>query len=122
MGSRFSAEATVEVLAPEGLVPPGDGTAITVWRTAGDLEAQIAARRPGTSLVVVSDGLSQLEAASVGAAIAAAGLDVIEVRFGRWDGETESSLSAACRAVVAGFGAAGVAAVVSFLTAETSGL
>jgi 3-dehydroquinate dehydratase len=51
-------------------------------------------------------------------AIRAAGAQVVEVRFTRWDGEEHSEVSAACRGVIAGFGMEGVAAAVGLLVQE----
>ena len=65
--------------------------------------------------VLVSDGFDAGQAVSLAAAIADVARLVIEVRSTRWDGETSSPISAACRGVISGFGDAGVAAAVRLL-------
>lgn len=70
--------------------------------------------------VLLSDGLADADLAVVGAATKARGAPVIEVRSGRWDGETQSPVSAACRGVISGFGVAGIAAAVALLVREAA--
>jgi 3-dehydroquinate dehydratase len=66
--------------------------------------------------VLVSDEF--VDADAVAAAVKAAGRPVIEVRAHRWDGETPSLVSAACRGVISGFGDAGIVCAVRLLCAE----
>ena len=55
-------------------------------------------------LVLVSDGLDVPELATIASAVRESGRPCIEVRSERWDGESPSPLSAACRGVISGFG------------------
>ena len=68
--------------------------------------------------VLVSDRFTADEIAQIAGAIATLGKPVIEVRSTRWDGESPSPLSAACRGVIAGFGDAGAAAAVRLLQTQ----
>ena len=63
----------------------------------------------------VSDGLSAADEATIADAVRARTGQTIEVRSERWDGETPSPLSAACRGVISGFGAAGAVRAIEAL-------
>lgn len=65
--------------------------------------------------VVVTAGITEAEQETLAAAIHTHGIRVIEVREERWDGFSASPLSAACRGVIAGFGANGIAAAIAAL-------
>jgi hypothetical protein len=87
------------------------GAEVQTYRAAHDVVAALTAAR---TFILVSDGLEPGDHASVATAIRAAGATVIEVQSVRWDGESHSDLTAACRGVVAGFG---VGALVHLLDA-----
>jgi 3-dehydroquinate dehydratase len=72
-------------------------------------------------VVLLSDGLDEAGQQAVAVAVRASGRMVVEVRSARWDGETQSQLSAACRGVISGFGGAGVAAAVALIQREAAG-
>jgi hypothetical protein len=75
---------------------------ITARADAGEMAAEV---RVGSGpLVVVSDGLNVDDLKMVASAVTASGRPCIEVRSERWDGESPSPLSAACRGVISGFG------------------
>ncbi|MCC6383111.1 MAG: hypothetical protein IT304_11450 [Dehalococcoidia bacterium] len=65
--------------------------------------------------LLLSDGLDAEGEAAVAAAVRASGRPVVEVQSVRWEGERHSPLTAACRGVVAGFGAHALAAVLRSL-------
>jgi hypothetical protein len=95
----------VAVFAPEGCDLPVLAEGVEIVRYSG--AAGLAGRLRGyDAAVLVSDGLADPDA--VAGEIRALGLPVIEVQAARWDGETHSALTAACRGVIAGFGAAAV--------------
>jgi len=106
------------VLIPHSQTLPAtlpDGAELVRYRTA--VEVVVAIKAGGGPAVILSDALLE-SAAAVSFAIKTSGRSCIEVRSERWDGETESPLSAACRGVIAGFGIAGVAAAVALLLGE----
>jgi hypothetical protein len=81
-----------------------------------DAEAMVAALAgPFDAAVLVSDGLPSKDLERLSEAVVACGRPVIEVRSERWDGQSPSPLSAACRGVISGFGEGGVAAAVGVL-------
>lgn len=104
----------VLVLVPQAFVfphPLPGGTELVRYHTA--VEAVVALRAGDGPAVIFSDGLLDSGSAeAVAAAIRASGRSVIEVRGQRWDGETASPISAVCRGVVSGFGAAGLLAAI----------
>lgn len=59
--------------------------------------------------LLLSDGLDAEGEETVAAAVRACGYPVVEVQSARWEGERHSPLTAACRGVVAGFGAGALA-------------
>ncbi|MGH2631984.1 MAG: hypothetical protein ACRDG3_01120 [Tepidiformaceae bacterium] len=96
------------VLIPHSTVLPRplpDGTDVVRYHTAVD--AVVAIKAGDGPAVILSDGLLE-SADALAFAIKTSGRSAIEVRGERWDGETESPLSASCRGVIAGFGPAGV--------------
>ena len=103
------------VLVPHSMTLPGtlpDGAELVSYRTAVD--AVVALKAGSGPAVILSDGLRD-SAEAVSFAIKSSGRSCIEVQSERWDGETESPLSAACRGVIAGFGVAGVTAAAALL-------
>jgi 3-dehydroquinate dehydratase len=68
--------------------------------------------------VLVSDGFDDVASGRLAEVIGQTGRGVIEVRAQRWDGETPSPVSAACRGVISGFGDAGILAAVRLLLSE----
>jgi 3-dehydroquinate dehydratase len=105
----------VTVLVPKAVADalgPVEGADVVV--VAGGLAA--AVRAAAGPVVVWSEGLAAGEEAEVAAAVRSLGADCIEVRPERWDGESPSGLSAACRGVISGFGVNGVRAAVAVLT------
>lgn len=112
----------LRVLVPASLAVPSlpEGTALVVWRDASDLVAALG-NEPVGPCVIVTDGLhADMEAAVAGAVRARAGAS-IEVRSARWDGETASPVSAACRGVISGFGSAGLLAAVALVASPVPG-
>ena len=104
--------APVLVLVPVGWAgPAGEGQGELIeyqgWR-----EAVSRLRADPRPAVLWSDRLSQSDLPTVAAAVRLRQAPVIEVRAARWDGETPSSLSAACRGVISGFAEAGIGAAV----------
>ena len=96
------------VVVPEGMAVEG----ATVYTT---LAGVLAALRGDGPVALCSDGFRPAWLEPVAAAIRARAAPVIEVRLQRWDGVTQSPVSAACRGVISGFGARGVDAAVSVL-------
>jgi 3-dehydroquinate dehydratase len=96
----------VTVFAPPSTELPAlpAGADVVRYATAREL---VAGLREGMRAVIVTDGLSGGDA--VAHAIRTLGASAIEVQSQRWDGETHSELTAACRGVIAGFGAGAVA-------------
>jgi hypothetical protein len=76
------------------------------FQTAFD--AVVALKASDAPAVLVTDGLDQEDLDSLASVIRERGGPCIEVRSARWDGETQSPVSAACRGVISGFGANGV--------------
>lgn len=105
------------VIAPAAFALPAlAGVPLSRYRTGGEAAALLAGRT--APVVFVSDGLAGDELAAAAHAIRAAAPAVVEVRAERWDGRTWSPLAAACRGVIAGFGAGGVAAALRFFETE----
>jgi len=96
------------VIAPMDRVHevPAKGAAIAPYTTAEEVVA--ALRGEFAAAVLVSDGLPADKLEEVAKAIRAASAPVVEVQSARWDGESHSPVSAACRGVIAGFGLSGV--------------
>jgi len=100
---------SVAVIVPAGMAAGG----ATVYATLGEVLAALRGEGPA---VVCTDGLGGGWLEAVAAAIRERAGPVIEVRSERWDGVTHSPVSAACRGVISGFGASGVAAAVGVLS------
>lgn len=64
-------------------------------------------------VVIVAGEISIEDQENIAAAIRAHSLRAVEVRAERWDGFSASPLSAACRGVIAGFGANGIPAAIA---------
>jgi len=94
------------------------GATIVAYDTADEAVAALGAAV--APVVLWSDGIAAGELEDVARAVKGRSGAVIEVRRERWDGETFSPLSAACRGVISGFGAAGLAEAVRLL-ASTGG-
>ncbi len=103
---------TASTRAIEGL--PDDASVVAL-RDAAGLPPLLAQHE---ALVVVSDGFEPDQLAIMAVAISTSGTPVIEVKAQRWDGESPSPVSAACRGVISGFGDAGVAAAVRMLQSQ----
>lgn len=101
----------VAILVPasrQAELPALPGAVIIPYGSALDLAVSL--RATTNPAVILSDGLDDGELEPVAAAVRDHSAPCIEVRAERWDGESFSPLSAACRGVVSGFGAAGIAA------------
>lgn len=108
--------AVILVLVPHGFPVPAalwERCAVVPYGSAADAVAALA--QASAAAVVVSDALEEPSVGVVAAAVRAAGKPVIEVRSERWDGQTFSPLSAACRGVISGFGADGISTAVAAL-------
>ena len=111
-GSETAGQRPVLVLVPAGWAGhladgQGDHVQYKGWR-----EAVSQLRTDPRPAVLWSDGFSHADLPTVAAAVKQRTAAVIEVRAGRWDGETSSALSAVCRGVISGFAEAGVTAAV----------
>ena len=111
-------EAPVLVLVPAGWPGRVVGGEADLVEYKGWREAVARLRTDSRPAVFWSDGLSQADLPTVAAAVKQRSAPVVEVRAARWDGETASSLSSACRGVISGFAEAGVAAAVRLATAR----
>lgn len=100
----------VHVLLPEGVNADIAG-AVRYW--PAELSARLV-EFPGP-LALVSDSVDGAAADAVALAVRQHGSPVVEVRLAHWDGEEHSPIGAACRGVIAGFGARGVREAVRFL-------
>lgn len=89
-------------------------------RFAAAAEVVWALASGGGPVVLLSDGLTASDVAAIADAVRRSSRAVIEVRSERWDGQTESELSAACRGVISGFGLDGIAAAVALLEREAA--
>lgn len=85
---------------------PAEGAALAPYTTAEEVVA--ALRGEFSVAVLVSDALPADHLDEVARAVRAARAPVVEVQSARWDGESHSPVSAACRGVIAGFGLSGV--------------
>lgn len=103
----------VALLIPAARLPEVDhlpGTVLLTYGNALDLVATL--RATANPAVIWSDDVDEESLEAVAAAVRDRQGACIEVRSGGWDGQTFSPLSAACRGVISGFGAGGVAAAV----------
>jgi 3-dehydroquinate dehydratase len=96
------------------------GPGVTVVGYSTVREAVEGLQTPADAAVLYS-GLPPESQPALAAAVREGGRPVIEVRGERWDGETQSELSAACRGVISGFGFGGVAAAIALLGREAAG-
>ncbi len=113
---------TVLLLVPAGFpVPPQlwERAAILPCGSAEDLAAALA--QPHDAAVIVTDALPDFSLEGVAAAIRASSKPCVEVRSERWDGESFSPVSAACRGVISGFGASGLLAAATLVESELRG-
>lgn len=92
------------------------GTMVLPYGTALDLI--VALRAISNPAVIWSDAVDEDAVDAVAAAVRDHGAACIEVRAERWDGASFSPLSAACRGVISGFGAAGILPAVKLLTGQ----
>ena len=110
---------TILLVAPQTALeacPPLPGAVPVVWTSAADVVTALSSH-PHPA-VIVSTGLPEPGLRAVAEAVRAHPAPCIEVQDGRWDGESHSPLSAACRGVIAGFGAAGITRALEALTSE----
>jgi hypothetical protein len=117
--AKVHSSLMILVLVPTGFaVPPQlwERAAILPYGPAEDLVAALA--QPHDAAVIVTDALPEASFEPVAAAIRASAKPCIEVRSKRWDGESFSLVSAACRGVISGFGADGLLAAVGVVAAE----
>lgn len=96
-----------------GLPAPAGDTMYVPFATAFD--AVIALKATDAPAVIVSNGLDIEDLEALATAVRERSGECIEVRFERWDGESQSPLSGACRGVISGFGADGVREAVRLL-------
>ncbi len=75
--------------------------------------AGLLASNGNDPVVIMTGDLSSEDQEIVAAAIREHSLRAVEVRAERWDGFSASPLSAACRGVIAGFGANGIPAAIA---------
>jgi hypothetical protein len=80
----------------------GDGLAVNAAVDAAELAASV--RGGSGPLVVVSDGVDGAGLGALASGVRESGRMCIEVRSERWDGQSPSPLSEACRGVISGFG------------------
>jgi hypothetical protein len=112
----------VLVVAPASVAGALQGASAEVRAYHTAPEAAAALQSPGwEAAVLLSDGIPPGDDVAVATVVRAAGRPVIEVRRERWDGDTWSPLSAACRGVIAGFGLAGVGAAIGVAAGEAQG-
>jgi hypothetical protein len=113
--------APVLVLVPAGWaarsVQPIDLGQAELIQYRGWREAVSWLRADARPAVLWSDGLGHSDLPTVATVVRQRSAMVIEVRAERWDGETQSPLSAACRGVISGFAESGVAAAVRLAVA-----
>ncbi len=92
------------------------GTTTLRYADSAHLAVLIAGLPASSPVVLYHDGLTDREQARITGTLGAQSLDVIEVRGPGWDGFESTPLSSACRAVISGFGTAGIAQAVSALS------
>lgn len=94
------------------------GAMTVAYETVGDAVTALGAA--AVPAVLWSDGLPADGLELVAQAVRGRSGAVVEVRGEPWDGETFSPLSAACRGVISGFGAAGVAEALRLLASTAA--
>jgi 3-dehydroquinate dehydratase len=106
------------VLAPSGFIRAEEvAPAILLeFRSFDEVQAAFLGRYDGA--VFVSDGIPADRLAVVAGSVRGAGYPVIEVQSHPWRGEEHSPLTAACRGVIAGFGAHGIRAALEILAEQ----
>lgn len=82
-------------------------------------DAAVALRASDAPAAIVSEGLDIEDIEVLASVVRERDGPCIEVRFARWDGESISPLSAACRGVISGFGANGLGQAISLLEQES---
>ena len=107
---------TIRVIAPAATeLPAVEGAEVVRYKTAAEAVSALT----GTShAVLVSDALPAEDLSRMAEAIRSGGVTVVEVHSERWDGETHSPLTAACRGVIGGFGTGAVRYAVELLNGE----
>ncbi|MEX2080261.1 MAG: hypothetical protein WEC33_01480 [Dehalococcoidia bacterium] len=105
----------IAVIAPKGFTAGLDLGGATLLEYDDWDAARAALLGQYGAAVLVSDGIPADRFPVMAAAVRQAGYPVIEVRSARWEGSEHSTLSAACRGVIAGFGPAGVVAALKAL-------
>lgn len=87
------------------------------YESSEKLASQLATNGDSPA-VILTAGITDTDQEIIAAAIRTHGIRVIEVREERWDGFSASPLSAACKGVIAGFGANGIGAAITALRAS----
>ncbi len=104
------------VLVPRGTAVSGliETAMFVPFHTAFD--AAVALKASDAPAVLVTDGLELEDLEMLASVLRERSAPCIEVRSERWDGETASPVSAACRGVISGFGSHGIARAASLLS------
>ena len=103
----------VALLIPAARSGEVGDTAVAIVLTYGNaVDLVVTLRATANPAVIWSDGLDADSLEAVAAAVRDRAGACIEVRSDRWDGQTFSPLSAACRGVISGFGERGLEAAV----------
>lgn len=101
---------TVDIALPAG-------SELQEYRDTNDLVTRLGMLPIGTRVVLFHENLAVEEQERIAGTIRHHELDVVEVRGSGWDGFAPAPLSAACRGVISGFGAAGIGHAVTALAA-----
>ena len=105
----------VEPARPDPVAP---GMEVVRFATVEDFASALSSG--DGPVVLVSDGLTRADITAIAEAVSRSSRIVIEVRSERWDGQTVSELSAACRGVISGFGFDGIGAGLALLEREAA--
>lgn len=109
---------SILVYVPQDAALPGltaSDISVIHYESSSELERLLAGSNDGSAAVILSTGFDINEQETIAAAVRSSGARVLEVREERWDGFSASPLSAACRGVIAGFGANGISAAIAAL-------
>ncbi len=112
---RASPVTAILVLVPQSMAAPTlpADTMFVHFHTAVD--AVISLRASDAPGILVTDGLDAEDLGALANVIRERSAPCIEVRMVRWDGETQSPVSGACRGVISGFGMAGLTRAIELL-------
>ena len=108
---------SVLVLAQRDIPLAGLPESVMYVPFATAFDAAISLKATDAPAVIVSDGMDIEDLEALAIVVRERPGQCIEVRFERWDGESPSPLSAACRGVISGFGPNGVRQAVAVLSA-----